>query len=81
MSPERAVCRHRGGSKSSPSGVAEISVEMGRKKMIEPNVDVEVCCGILVEGEPIPLQGGSVEATIKDFCSRVTITQRYRHQE
>ena len=49
--------------------------------MIEPNVDVEVCCGILVEREPIPLQGGSVEATIKDFCSRVTITQRYRHQE
>jgi Ca-activated chloride channel family protein len=42
---------------------------------------MEVCCGILVEGEPIPLEGVSVEATIKDFCSRVTLTQRYRNQE
>ncbi len=49
--------------------------------MIKPKVDVEACCGILVEGEPIPLEGVSVEATIKDFCSRVTITQRYRNQE
>jgi hypothetical protein len=49
--------------------------------MVKPKVEVEVCCGILVEGEPIPLEGVSVEATIKDFCSRVTLTQRYRNQE
>ena len=30
---------------------------------------------------PIPLEGVSVEATIRDFCSRVTVSQRFRNTE
>jgi hypothetical protein len=37
--------------------------------------------GLLIKGQPIPLDGVSVEAEIKEFCSRVTISQRYRNRE
>lgn len=51
--------------------------------MVNPSVEIVTCVGLLVvEGEkPIPLEGVSVEATIKDQCTRVTLTQRYRNQE
>ena len=37
--------------------------------------------GLLTQGKPIPLEGVTVDAEIRDFCSRVTVTQRYRNQE
>ncbi len=37
--------------------------------------------GLLSEGQPVPLEGVLVEADIKDFCSSVTISQRYRNRE
>jgi Ca-activated chloride channel family protein len=37
--------------------------------------------GLLSNGEPIPLEGVAIEAEIRDFCSRVTVTQRYRNRE
>ena len=37
--------------------------------------------GLLTEGAPIPLEGVTIDAEIRDFCSRVTVTQRYRNQE
>jgi len=30
---------------------------------------------------PVPLEGVKVEARLRDFCSRVTLTQRFRNQE
>lgn len=39
------------------------------------------CSGLLVGREPVPLEGVSVEAWIKDFCARVVITHRYRNTE
>src|SRR6058998_3787859 len=39
------------------------------------------CVGLLAGRAPVPLQGVSVEAWIKDFCARVVITQRYRNTE
>ena len=32
-------------------------------------------------GVPVPLEGVSVEATIRGFCSRVTVSQRFRNAE
>lgn len=37
--------------------------------------------GLLAKGKPIPLEGVTIDAEIRDFCSRVTVTQRYRNQE
>ncbi len=37
--------------------------------------------GLIARGEPIPLEGVTVDAEIRDFCSRVTVTQRYRNRE
>lgn len=37
--------------------------------------------GLLAKGNPIPLEGVTIDAEIRDFCSRVTVTQRYRNQE
>lgn len=37
--------------------------------------------GLLTKGKPIPLEGVTIDAEIRDFCSRVTVTQRYRNQE
>jgi len=37
--------------------------------------------GLLVDGNPISLEGVTIDAEIRDFCSRVTVTQRYRNQE
>src|SRR4026208_1597206 len=39
------------------------------------------CSGLLVGREPVPLEGVSVKACIKNFCARVEITQRYRNTE
>ena len=49
--------------------------------MVKPAYDTEVRAGLLVDQKPIPLKGVSVEASIKDFCSRVTLTQRYCNEE
>ncbi len=49
--------------------------------MVNPAHETQVTAGLLVEGEPIPLEGVSVEATIKDFCTRVVLTQRYVTRE
>ncbi len=49
--------------------------------MTSPAITTEVAAGLFVDRKPIPLQGVSVEAKIRDFCSRVTVTQRYRNQE
>ncbi|MGB6995691.1 MAG: VIT domain-containing protein, partial [Thermoanaerobaculia bacterium] len=35
----------------------------------------------MTAGQAIPLEGVSVEVTICDFCSRVTLMQRYRNRE
>jgi len=37
--------------------------------------------GLLCNGSPVPLVGISVEAQVKDFCTRVVVTQRYRNDE
>jgi hypothetical protein len=37
--------------------------------------------GLLAKGKPLPLEGVTIDAEIRDFCSRVTVTQRYRNQE
>lgn len=37
--------------------------------------------GLLAKGQPVPLLGVSVEAEVKDFASRVVMTQRYRNAE
>jgi hypothetical protein len=37
--------------------------------------------GLLTKGTPIPLEGVAIDAEIRDFCSRVTVTQRYRNRE
>ena len=49
--------------------------------MVNPAHETQATAGLLVEGEPIPLEGVSVEATIKDFCTRVVLTQRYCNRE
>jgi Ca-activated chloride channel family protein len=41
----------------------------------------EAPAGLYARGKPVPLVGVSVDAEIRDFCSRVTVTQRYRNQE
>ncbi len=39
-------------------------------------------CGLLSrEGEPVPLKGVRVEATIRDYAARVVLVQRYRNDE
>jgi len=35
--------------------------------------------GLVAEGSAVPLEGVSVEAWIKEFCARVTVSQRYRN--
>jgi Vault protein inter-alpha-trypsin domain/von Willebrand factor type A domain len=37
--------------------------------------------GLFTQGKPIPLEGVAIEAEVRDFCSRVTVTQRYRNLE
>ena len=37
--------------------------------------------GLFAAGEPVPLLGVSVEAEVRDFASRVLLTQRYRNAE
>lgn len=37
--------------------------------------------GLLAAGSAVPLEGVSVEAWIKEFCARVTVSQRYRNTE
>ncbi len=37
--------------------------------------------GLLAAGQPVPLLGVTVEADVKDFASRVVMTQRYRNSE
>ncbi|HSF14083.1 MAG TPA: VIT domain-containing protein, partial [Vicinamibacteria bacterium] len=50
--------------------------------MRNPTSHTETAVGLLGrKGEPIPLEGVRVEASIRDFCSRVTMTQRYRNRE
>lgn len=44
--------------------------------MIEP-----VLAGLLTKGTPIPLEGVTIDAEIRDICSRVTVTQRTRNRE
>jgi hypothetical protein len=41
--------------------------------MANPALDTQTTAGLFVSGKevPIPLEGVSVEATIKDFCTRV----------
>ncbi|MFN7989449.1 MAG: VIT domain-containing protein [Thermoanaerobaculia bacterium] len=36
-------------------------------------------CGLLVDDTPVPLLGVSVEAELKGFAARVTLSQRYRN--
>src|SRR5262245_14149163 len=40
-------------------------------------------CASLVstKGDPVPLEGVSVEARIQDFCSQVVVSQRVRNRE
>ncbi|HEY7698438.1 MAG TPA: VIT and VWA domain-containing protein [Vicinamibacteria bacterium] len=40
-----------------------------------------VPAGLLTKGAPIPLEGVAIDAEIRDFCSKVTVTQRYRNRE
>ncbi len=35
--------------------------------------------GLFGNEEPIPLEGVAIDAEVRDFCSRVTVTQRYRN--
>ncbi len=49
--------------------------------MVKSVSQTETICGLLVDRKPIPLEGVSVEATLRDFCTRVTLTQRYRNRE
>ncbi|HWW91840.1 MAG TPA: VIT domain-containing protein [Vicinamibacteria bacterium] len=37
--------------------------------------------GLLAAGQPVPLLGVNVEAEVRDFASRVVMTQRYRNAE
>jgi hypothetical protein len=37
--------------------------------------------GLLVDNQPIPLQGVKIDATLTDVCTRVTIIQHYRNLE
>ncbi len=37
--------------------------------------------GLFANGKPIPLEGVAIDAEVRDFCSRVTVTQRYRNLE
>jgi hypothetical protein len=37
--------------------------------------------GLLAAGNPVPLEGVSVEASVQEFCARVTVSQRYRNTE
>jgi hypothetical protein len=37
--------------------------------------------GLLAAGQPVPLLGVNVEAEVRDFASRVVMTQRYRNGE
>jgi Ca-activated chloride channel family protein len=39
------------------------------------------CTGLFASGKPIPLEGVAIEADVRDFCARVTVTQRYRNVE
>ncbi|HJS74023.1 MAG TPA: VIT and VWA domain-containing protein, partial [Vicinamibacteria bacterium] len=39
------------------------------------------CAGLFANGKPIPLEGVAIDAEVRDFCSRVTVTQRYRNRE
>src|SRR5512145_3064390 len=34
-----------------------------------------------VSGEPVPLEGVTVEATIRDFAATTVVSQRYRNSE
>ncbi len=38
-------------------------------------------CGLLVRGVPVPLEGVSVEAELRGFAARVTLSQRFRNTE
>lgn len=38
-------------------------------------------CGLLVRGIPVPLEGVSVEAELRGFAARVTLSQRFRNTE
>jgi Ca-activated chloride channel family protein len=37
--------------------------------------------GLVAAGQPVPLAGVKIEAEVKDFASRVVMTQRYRNAE
>lgn len=51
--------------------------------MTNPALNTQTTAGLFVVGKeaPIPLDGVSVEATVKDFCTRVVLTQRYNNRE
>ena len=51
--------------------------------MTNPALDTQTTAGLFVVGKevPIPLDGVSVEATVRDFCTRVVLTQRYNNRE
>jgi Ca-activated chloride channel family protein len=36
---------------------------------------------LFAEGKPVPLEGVAIDAEVRDFCSRVTVTHRYRNRE
>ena len=50
--------------------------------MVDTRSEEAPLAGLVAEsGQRVALLGVKVEATVKDFCSRVTILQRYRNQE
>jgi hypothetical protein len=51
--------------------------------MTNPALDTQTTAGLFVVGKEvaIPLDGVSVEATVRDFCTRVVLTQRYNNRE
>ena len=40
-----------------------------------------VLSGLLAAGQPVPLQGVSIEARVREFCAQVEVSQRYRNVE
>jgi len=40
-----------------------------------------VRAGLVAAGRPVPLQGVSIEARVREFCSQVVVSQRYRNLE
>src|SRR6185295_5140045 len=64
----------------SPNGAGAISA--GRRTSMATDVRRgAVTPGLLVKDQPVPLLGVTAHVEMKDFASRVVLTQRYRNAE